>query len=159
MRDVAPEMLGAIRVGLEQASTLLRLEDDTGRQIAIRDGQRNWGSYDNLHQGDNHQVRKLSINPGQTSTLRNLGDKAQHWIAVAGTSSVTIDGVTRDLRPGDQIFVPQGADPQIENTSTGMVEIIAVELDGELGGDIADARVATAEKAENQNEINNKNAA
>ena len=122
-------------------------------------GQRNWGSYDNLHQGDNHQVRKLSINPGQTSTLQNLGDKAQHWIAVAGTSSVTIDGVTHDLRPGDQIFVPQGAQHQIENTSTAMVEIIAVELDGELGNDLSDARVATAEKAENQNEINNKHAA
>lgn len=96
---------------------------------------RPWGRFDSLDVGDSHQVKRIKVHPGGQLSLQYHHHRAEHWIVVAGTARVTLDDQVIDLKPCEQIFIPQGAVHRLENLTDKPVEIIEVQYGSYLGED------------------------
>lgn len=96
---------------------------------------RPWGRFDSLDTGDNHQVKRIKVKPGGQLSLQYHHHRAEHWVVVAGTARVTLDDRVMDLKPCEQIFIPQGAVHRLENVTDEPVEIIEVQYGSYLGED------------------------
>src|SRR5271156_5819958 len=90
--------------------------------------ERPWGSYQTLRMGDNHQVKILTINPGGRLSLQKHFKRAEHWVVVAGTPTLTINEQTRVYQPNESIYIPREAVHRIENFGTITTKIIEVQI-------------------------------
>ena len=96
---------------------------------------RPWGRFDSLDKGDEHQVKRIRVDPGQRLSLQYHHRRAEHWVVVTGTEAVTVDENVVDLNVGEQIFIPQGAVHRLDNFTAQTVEIIEVQIGNYLGED------------------------
>ena len=96
---------------------------------------RPWGSFTSLHRGQNHQVKTISVEPMGRLSLQYHFHRAEHWIVVRGTATVTVNEDIMQLTPGQQVFIPQGATHRLENLTEEVVEIIEVQYGAYLGED------------------------
>lgn len=96
---------------------------------------RPWGSFSSLNKGENHQVKTISVTPGGQLSLQYHFHRAEHWIVVAGTPTVTVGEEVMQLAPCQQVFIPQGAIHRLENHTEDEVQIIEVQYGSYLGED------------------------
>ena len=96
---------------------------------------RPWGSFASLKKGENHQVKTITVKPGGQLSLQYHLHRAEHWIVVSGTPTVTVNQKVLSLGPCQQIFIPQGAVHRLENLTEELVEIIEVQYGSYLGED------------------------
>jgi mannose-1-phosphate guanylyltransferase len=61
--------------------------------------------------------------------------RAEHWIVVSGTASVTLDGQERLLTENQSIYLPVGAVHALENPGKIPLELIEVQVGSYLGED------------------------
>ena len=92
----------------------------------IEHAERPWGSYTVLAEGDRFKVKTIEVRPGQRLSYQQHRRRAEHWFVVAGQGTITLDGVTMDVQPGDSADVPRGAAHRIQNT--GSVPLVFVEV-------------------------------
>ena len=97
--------------------------------------KRPWGSFTSLHKGERHQVKTISVEPGGQLSLQYHFHRAEHWIVVRGTATVTVNREIMHLSPGQQVFIPQGATHRLENLTEEPLEIIEVQYGSYLGED------------------------
>lgn len=57
-----------------------------------REVYRPWGKYDSIDAGDRYQVKRITVKPGEGLSVQMHHHRAEHWVVVAGTAKVTIDG-------------------------------------------------------------------
>lgn len=88
--------------------------------------RRPWGSFQVLEDTDTYKVKRISVDPGQRLSYQKHAKRAEHWVVVAGTARVTLDGATIDLGIGDAIDIPLEAAHRMENP--GEVEMIFIEV-------------------------------
>lgn len=105
-----------------------RIEGQDGRGEAAEQGAR-------LMRGDRFEVRHRRIAPGERLSLRGHFHRAEHWIAVAGAGSITMNGRTMPLHEASGAFVPAGTLYAIENTGRVDLHLIEVRLGGYLEDD------------------------
>ena len=69
---------------------------DAGRSEANlhRKAFRPWGNYDCLDSGEGFQVKRITVNPGQCTSMQKHFQRAEHWIIVSGSAEVTCDDST-----------------------------------------------------------------
>ena len=96
---------------------------------------RPWGRFDSLHKGDAHQVKTIKVKPGGQLSLQYHHHRAEHWIVVAGTPTVTVGTETRAYKAGEHVYIPKGDVHRLENLSEEMIEIIEVQIGDYLGED------------------------
>lgn len=96
---------------------------------------RPWGRFDSLDMGDSHQVKRIRVDPGGQLSLQYHHHRAEHWIVVTGIARVTLDDQVMNLKPCEQVFIPQGAVHRLENVTNQPVEIIEVQYGTYLGED------------------------
>jgi len=96
---------------------------------------RPWGSFASLGKGSNHQVKTISVNPGGQLSLQYHFHRAEHWIVVAGSPTVTVGENVMQLTPCQQVFIPQGAVHRLENHTEEEVQIIEVQYGSYFGED------------------------
>lgn len=96
---------------------------------------RPWGRFESVDRGATHQVKHISVIPGQRLSLQYHHHRCEHWIVVGGTARITLDRAVFDLGVGEQIFIPKGATHRMENPGTEMLELIEVQLGEYLGED------------------------
>jgi mannose-6-phosphate isomerase len=89
---------------------------------------RPWGSFFVLEDAPSTKVKRLLVNPGQRLSYQSHKFRAEHWVVVRGTVTVTLDDVTRDYHYGEYVFVPCGTKHRIANTGTEPAEIIEVQV-------------------------------
>ena len=100
--------------------------------------QRPWGNYDAIDSGAHHQVKRILVEPAGRLSLQSHAQRAQHWVVISGTPTITVDGVVANYGVGQHVYIPQGAKHRLENLTTEPVEIIEVQIGVDLGeGDIA----------------------
>ncbi len=88
-----------------------------------------WGSYDGLESDHQFQVKRLTINPGQTLSLRMPQYRSAHWVVVRGTAQVTRDGEVLLLDENQSTEIPAGTEYQAENTGNTSLEIVEVQVE------------------------------
>ena len=98
------------RVEPQNASTVKGCGDDT----AVIDA------------GDRYQVKRITVKPGEGLSVQMHHHRAEHWVVVAGTAKVTIDGDIKLLGENESIYIPLGATHCLENPGKIPLDLIEV---------------------------------
>lgn len=96
---------------------------------------RPWGYFEVLSddKGD-HKVKRITVWPGKRLSLQWHRKRREHWIMIAGSALVTLEGKEIRLSPPDSIDIPLMAHHRIENI--GNVPLVFIEVQqGEYFGE------------------------
>jgi len=128
---VAPrDRLDGLKRLVSQLAAAARPEEEVHRQV-----YRPWGSYDAVDAGHRFQVKRILVQPGASLSTQMHHHRAEHWIVVAGTAKVTLDGRESLLAENESIYIPIGAVHALANPGKLPLEIIEVQTGAYLGED------------------------
>lgn len=99
---------------------------------------RPWGWYDSLGSGPDgagFQVKHIGVYPGQSLSLQLHHQRAEHWIVVKGTATITVGESVRDYQANEHVFIALGDVHRLENRTDSAVEIVEVQFGAYLGED------------------------
>ena len=71
----------------------------TPRRRSIPFEPRPWGGFSTLEEGPGYKVKRLVVAAGHRFSLQKHRHRAEHWVVVAGSPRVLINGRARRLRP------------------------------------------------------------
>lgn len=96
---------------------------------------RPWGSYETLDYGEHFQVKRLRINPDKKLSLQSHNRRAEHWVVVGGTATVTRGEEKFLLQKNESTYIPIGTKHRLENATDKLLELIEVQSGDYLGED------------------------
>jgi mannose-6-phosphate isomerase-like protein (cupin superfamily) len=96
---------------------------------------RPWGYYQNLHDGEGFQVKRLTVKPGARISLQKHFKRSEHWTVVEGTARVTRGDETFLLQANESTYIPLGAAHRLENGGDKPMTLIEVQCGSYLGED------------------------
>jgi mannose-1-phosphate guanylyltransferase/mannose-6-phosphate isomerase len=96
---------------------------------------RPWGYYQNLHDGDGFQVKRLTVKPGARISLQKHFKRSEHWTVVEGTARVTRGDEVFLLRANESTYIPLGTAHRLENGGDTPMTLIEVQCGAYLGED------------------------
>lgn len=96
---------------------------------------RPWGSYESVDSGKNFQVKRIIVNPGKKLSLQLHHQRAEHWVVVNGTATVTKGEDVFELKENESTYIPVEVKHRLENASNEPLEIIEVQSGSYLGED------------------------
>ena len=96
---------------------------------------RPWGCYRGIDLGDRHQVKRITVKPGEQLSLQMHYHRAEHWIVASGTARVTVGDKQYLLRENESTYIPMGDVHRLENPGKVPLDIIEVQSGSYLGED------------------------
>ncbi|MES2204466.1 MAG: mannose-1-phosphate guanylyltransferase/mannose-6-phosphate isomerase [Pseudomonadota bacterium] len=96
---------------------------------------RPWGSYQSIDSGANFQVKRICVKPGAKLSLQMHHYRAEHWIVVKGTATVTRGEEVFVLEENQSTYISIGQKHRLENATLLPLEIIEVQSGSYLGED------------------------
>jgi mannose-1-phosphate guanylyltransferase/mannose-6-phosphate isomerase len=72
-------------------------------------------------------MKKIMVYCGASISLQLHYHRSEHWIVIAGTAKVTIDGKEQMVHENESIFVPPSTKHRLENLERIPLEIIEVQ--------------------------------
>lgn len=96
---------------------------------------RPWGSYKTINAGPRHQVKRITVKPGEKLSVQMHHHRAEHWVVVHGTANVTLGEETTLLSENESIYIPIGTVHALENPGKIPLELIEVQTGTYLGED------------------------
>jgi len=96
---------------------------------------RPWGAFWSLDRGAAYQVKRIRVNPLGQLSLQYHHHRAERWVVIEGTATITVDDAVMTVQAGGVVTIPQGAVHRLENLSKSPVEIIEVQMGEYLGED------------------------
>ena len=96
---------------------------------------RPWGWYETLSVGGRFQVKRIMVRPGAKLSLQSHFHRAEHWVVVQGSASVTVGDDVNLLGENESIYVPLGAIHRLENPGRVELHLIEVQSGSYLGED------------------------
>lgn len=115
---------------VNQLNALGRPESVTNRKV-----YRPWGAYQSVDLDERFQVKRITVNSGATLSLQMHHHRAEHWIVVKGTASVTKGNEVILLSENQSIYIPLGVTHRLENPGVIPLELIEVQSGSYLGED------------------------
>ncbi|MGB0496897.1 MAG: mannose-1-phosphate guanylyltransferase/mannose-6-phosphate isomerase [Rubricella sp.] len=112
----------------------LRAEGAPQADVYPRD-HRPWGWFETLTRNGRYQVKRIVVHPGRALSLQSHVHRAEHWIVVAGTARVTVNGDRKLVAENESVFIPLGARHRLENPGKVDLELIEVQTGAYLGED------------------------
>lgn len=103
--------------------------------IEHRQVYRPWGNYDSIDMGERFQVKRITVNPGETLSLQKHYHRAEHWIIVSGTAEITRDDEVFVISENQSTYIPLGAVHRLSNPGSIPLEMIEVQSGSYLGED------------------------
>jgi len=105
-------------------------------QTPVREfDRRPWGTYTVLEEAPTFKVKRIEVLPGKRLSYQKHAQRAEHWVVVAGTAKVTLDGREITVRTGEAIDIPVGTAHRVENPATDDLVFIEVQRGTYLGED------------------------
>ena len=96
---------------------------------------RPWGGFTVLCDETHYKSKHLFVEPGAQISYQSHVRRAEHWIVVAGTGEVTLDGRAIAVGTGSSVFIPIGAKHRVRCTGPENLEIIEVQTGSYFGED------------------------
>jgi mannose-1-phosphate guanylyltransferase/mannose-6-phosphate isomerase len=108
-----------------------------GRDEAVRHKKefRPWGWYHTINGGDRFHVKEIVVSPGGRLSLQSHQHRAEHWVVVRGTATVTIGSETKLVTENQSVYIPVGARHRLENAGRIPVRLIEVQTGSYLEED------------------------
>lgn len=103
--------------------------------MSIEHGERPWGSYMVLDQGNQYKIKRIEVLPGQRLSLQKHHHRSEHWIVVSGTALVTCADAQIVVNINESTFIPIGKTHRLENPGKIPLVIIEVQSGEYLGED------------------------
>jgi len=100
-----------------------------------REVYRPWGKYDSIDNGQRYQVKRITVKPGEKLSVQMHHHRAEHWIVVSGTASVTCGEKTFLVTENQSTYIPLGEVHALENPGKVELEMIEVQSGSYLGED------------------------
>ena len=100
-----------------------------------RKGYRPWGWYDSLEKDSTHQVKRIHVYPSQKLSLQRHQHRAERWIIIKGTATVTLDDNEHEFNVGEVVQINIMQIHSLANMTNDDLEIIEVQLGDYLGED------------------------
>jgi len=94
-----------------------------------------WGGYAVISGGAGYKVKRIDVLPGARLSLQSHRRRSEHWTAILGTPTVTIDGRTFELPVDSSCHIPAGAKHRLANEGDSPAAIIEVQVGDYLGED------------------------
>ncbi|MCL2102966.1 MAG: phosphomannose isomerase type II C-terminal cupin domain [Syntrophorhabdaceae bacterium] len=103
-------------------------------------GERPWGYYLVLIEGQGYKVKQFVVRPGKRLSLQKHFKRREHWQVVRGKALVTVGSdpgklADASLVPGEYIDIPLEAYHRVESVGTEDLVIIEVQMGDYLGED------------------------
>lgn len=96
---------------------------------------RPWGYYEGVDAGDRFQVKRLTVKPGAVLSLQKHKHRAEHWVVVSGTATVTRGDEILTLGENESTYIPIEMPHRLENKTDLPLVIIEVQSGSYLGED------------------------
>ncbi len=97
--------------------------------------ERPWGSFTVLDDQSTHKVKSILVLPGHRLSYQTHARRSEHWFVVAGTATVTLDGVEHDVPTGSHVDIPLRAAHRVENRGREPLVFIEVQQGDYFGED------------------------
>ena len=98
-------------------------------------GERPWGKYEVLAESDSYKVKRITVLPGGRLSLQSHQHRAEHWVVVSGTATVTVDDAVLRVAVNEHVHIPLQAKHRLENDTDSPVVLIEVQSGSYLGED------------------------
>ena len=95
---------------------------------------RPWGYYTILKEKNNFKSKYIYVKENQKLSYQRHQHRSEHWFIVSGIATVTIDGKTFNMLPGDSIDIPVNTLHRIQ-AGTYPVEFIEIQTGTYFGED------------------------
>ncbi len=130
-------VLVAEKSQVQEVKNIVQQLKDGGRsEYKIhREVYRPWGKYDSIDFGKRDQVKRITVNPGQKLSIQKHHHRAEHWIVVSGTASVTNGDEVILVTEDQSTYIPLGTIHALENPGKIPLEMIEVQTGSYLGED------------------------
>jgi len=119
-----------VKALVDKLKAARRPETNLHRQVF-----RPWGSYDSIDSDVDFQAKRLIVNPGAVLSLQSHKRRAEHWVVVRGTATITLNDDVFDLGVNESTYIPIGAVHRIANNTNEPVHIIEVQCGDYFGED------------------------
>jgi len=96
---------------------------------------RPWGTYEGVAKAPRFQVKRITVRPGGQLSLQKHHHRAEHWVIVAGTATVTRGDEQMTLTEDQSTYIPLGVVHRLENPGVIPLELIEVQTGSYLGED------------------------
>jgi mannose-1-phosphate guanylyltransferase / mannose-6-phosphate isomerase len=96
---------------------------------------RPWGWYNVIDAGDGFQVKRIMVNPGGSLSLQSHAKRAEHWVVVTGTATITVGERVAHYTSNRHVYIPIGSKHRLQNHTNEMVQLIEVQSGSYLGED------------------------
>ncbi|HEY0719765.1 MAG TPA: mannose-1-phosphate guanylyltransferase/mannose-6-phosphate isomerase [Gammaproteobacteria bacterium] len=110
-------------------------KNNRSERLLHRRVHRPWGTYEAIDQGERHQVKRITVNPGAALSLQLHHHRAEHWVVVQGTATVTRGDEVFVVTENQSTYIPIGVKHRLENSGKVVLEIIEVQSGAYLGED------------------------
>ncbi len=88
---------------------------------------RPWGHYTSLARGEASQVKQIVVHPRGKLSLQKHQHRAEHWVVVSGTATVTRDADILTISANESIYIPVGTPHRLENLGAEPLIVIEVQ--------------------------------
>jgi mannose-1-phosphate guanylyltransferase/mannose-6-phosphate isomerase len=96
---------------------------------------RPWGWYESISLGPRFQVKRIVVNPGAALSLQSHNHRAEHWVVVEGTATVTIDNNVQTVTENQSVYIPHRAVHRLANPGKLPLTLIEVQTGSYFGED------------------------
>jgi mannose-6-phosphate isomerase-like protein (cupin superfamily) len=96
---------------------------------------RPWGSYEVIGESALYKIKSIIVNPGKRLSYQKHEKRAEHWLVVTGTATVTIDGKVSEIKPGEAVDIGIGVPHRVANNGSSELKIIEVQTGTYFGED------------------------
>ena len=130
-------VLVAAKDKVQDVKTIVeKLRSDNRSEAELhREVYRPWGKYDGVDVGERFQVKRITVKPGQSTSVQMHYHRAEHWIIVSGLAEITCDDKVFLCSENESAFIPQGSKHRIANPGKLPMEMIEVQTGSYLGED------------------------
>lgn len=112
------------------------LKSNDRREYRVhRESYRPWGRHDKVVDAPRYQINRVTVKPGGKFSLQKHLHRAEHWVVLAGTAEVTLEGKTYLLTENQSTFIPIGSVHMLENPGKIPLELLEISSGSYLGED------------------------
>ncbi|MDG1707898.1 MAG: mannose-1-phosphate guanylyltransferase/mannose-6-phosphate isomerase [Emcibacteraceae bacterium] len=135
--DTVDALLIAPKSRSQEVKAIVNSLNKTGRSETItnRMVHRPWGTFDSVDKGDQYQVKRITVYPGQKLSVQKHQKRSEHWVVVKGIASITLNDEKFDLEEYESTYIPVGSIHSLENKTDTFLKIIEVQCGRYLGED------------------------
>jgi len=96
---------------------------------------RPWGAYTVLEEGPNFKIKRIVVNSGAKLSMQLHNHRAEHWVVVSGTATITNGDRVIVLHENESTYIPKTHRHRLENAGDVPLQMIEVQCGDYVGED------------------------